>query len=105
MQRLQPQPSDHQKLTPLQAQVDVWGWAGTMHHDRHSELARQLLGCGKMIRVRVRIDEIPDAQTVPRGRREVAIKLPKLGVDQCCGAGFLAADDIGTAPTGGDCFE
>ncbi len=74
MQRLQPQPSDDQELTALQAQVDKWRWAGAMHHHRHTELARELLGCGEMIRVRVRVDEIPDAQTVPCGQRQVTVE-------------------------------
>jgi len=81
MERLQPQPSDNQELTALQAQVDEWGWARAMHHYRYAELARELLGCGEMIRMCVRIDEISDAQTVPRGQRGVAVDLAKLRVD------------------------
>src|SRR3989454_9013493 len=52
VQRVQPQPSDNQEITALQVQVDEWGWARAMHHHRHAELARELLGCGEMIRVR-----------------------------------------------------
>ena len=49
--------------------------------------------------------EIGTTATSAEAGASFRFSLPKLGVDQCCGAGFLAADDIGTAPTGGDCFE
>jgi len=81
MERLQPQPSDNQEFTALQAQVDEWGWARAMHYHGDTELARELLSCGEMIRMRVRIDEISDAQTIPCGQRGIAVDLAKLRVD------------------------
>jgi hypothetical protein len=50
-----------------------------MHHHRHPELAREQLGCGEMIGVR--IHKIRDVQTVPCGQRGVAVDLAKLRVD------------------------
>jgi hypothetical protein len=44
-----------------------------MHDHRHIEPARELLGCRKMIRVRMRIDQIPDAHAVLRSQCEVAV--------------------------------
>jgi hypothetical protein len=98
-------PSDDQQFTALQAKVDEWCCAGAMHHYRHSELTPELLGCREMIRVRVCVDEIPNAQTIPCGQREVAVNLAEFRVDQRRGAGILAADDIGPAAAGGHCFE
>jgi hypothetical protein len=56
-----PPMSGYEKFTALQAQVDEWSRARDVHYHRHCELASELLCCGEMIRVRVRIDEIPDA--------------------------------------------
>jgi hypothetical protein len=47
-----------------------------------------------MIRVRVGVDEISDAQTLPCGERDVAVDLAEFRVNQRRGAGLLAADDI-----------
>ena len=76
-----------------------------MHDHRHIELARELLSCREMIRVRMGIDEIPDAQTIPCGQRDVAVDLAELRVDQRRSTGLLAADDIGPAAAGCHCFE
>jgi len=52
-----------------------------MHHHRDAKLACELLSCGEMIRMRVRIDEISDAQAIARGQRGIAVDLAKLRVD------------------------
>src|ERR1700733_8877000 len=105
MQCLQPQLPDCEKFTALQAQVDERSWTRAVHHHRPSQLASKLPGRGKMIRVRVRIDEIPDAQTISCSQRNVPVDLAELGVDQRGGAGFLASDHIGPAAARRYCFE
>ena len=76
-----------------------------MHHHRHVELARELLGGREMIRVRMGVDEIVDAQTILGGERHVAVDLAEFRVDQRRGASVLAADQVGAAAAGGDSFE
>ncbi len=105
VQRLQTQPADDQQFPALQAQIDEGRRARAMHHHRHPELASELLGCGEMIRVRVRIDEIADAQAVTRGERDVAVDLAELRINQCRGASLLAANHVRPASAGGDRLE
>ena len=76
-----------------------------MHHHRHAELARELLGRREMIRVSVGVDEIVDPQTVACGQRDVAVDLTELRVDQGGGASLLAADQVGAAAAGGHGFK
>jgi hypothetical protein len=81
MKCLQPEPADRQEFAALQAQVDEWSGARAVHYHRHCELAGELLRRGEMIRMRVRIDEISDAQTVLCSQRDIAVDLAKLRVD------------------------
>ncbi len=105
VERLQPQPPDQQQFLALQAQVDKRRRAGAVHHHRYTELAPELLGCRKMIRVSVRVDEIADTQPIARGQREVTIDLAELRVDQHRGTGCLAVNQIGAAAARSHCFE
>jgi hypothetical protein len=76
-----------------------------MHDYRHPELARQLLGCRKMVGVCMGVDEIPDAQPIARGERDIAVNLTELRVDERGRAGRLAADDIRPTAARGHRFE
>ena len=105
MERLQPQPSDNQEFTALQAQVDEWGWTRAMHYHRDAKLARELLSCGEMIRMRMRIDEISDAQSALCSQSNVAVDLAKLRIDQHCGASLLATYEVRPAAADGHCFK
>ena len=76
-----------------------------MHYHRDCELAGELLGRREMIRMRVRVDEISDAQAVLCSQRNVAVDLAKLRIDQHCGASLLATDEVGAAAADGHCFK
>ena len=69
-----------------------------------ASLREQAIG-REMIGMRVRVDEVADAQAVACRQREVAVDLAHLGVDQRRGAARFAADEIGLATAGGDLFE
>jgi hypothetical protein len=65
-----------------------------MHHHRHVQLPRKLLGGGEMIRMSVGIDKIFDAESIVRSQCGVAIDLTQLRIDERRRAGFFAADEI-----------
>src|ERR1700734_546636 len=73
-----------------------------VHDDRRVELIRELPRRGEMISMRMRVDEITKAQTMTRRQCDVAVDLAELGINQRCGAGFLAADQVGAATPAGN---
>lgn len=68
-----------------------------MHHYRHLQLPRKLLGGGEMIRMSVGIDEILDTESIACSQRGVAVDLTQLRIDERRSAGFFAADEIRAA--------
>ena len=76
-----------------------------VHDDGHAEPQPELGVRREVVGVRVRVDEIMDAQPVAGRAREVTVDLPQLGIDQHCRAGVGAADEIRLAPARGDLLE
>ena len=99
------QRSQRDRLSVAQAHVDEWRRARVVHHDRRIETPRELAIGGEMIRVRMRIDEVADAQSMLRGERQVTIDLARFRIYQRSRAGLTTTDQIGPAPTRRDLFE
>ena len=67
VQHAQAQLADSQHLTIVQRQAHERRRAGPVHGDRQPQLLGQLLRGREMIRVRVGVDQVADAQTFTRG--------------------------------------
>jgi hypothetical protein len=99
IQHLQSQLPDRQHFAVVQTQIHERGRTRAVHHDRDTELSGELVCGGEVIGVGVGIDEIPDAQTVPRRQCEVGVNVADLGIDQRGNRRFIATHQIRlTAP-------
>ncbi len=105
MQHPQPQLSHGQHLAVVEAHVHERRRARAMHHHRYGEPSRELPRPGEVVGMRVRVDQVPDPQAVPRRERDVAVDLAQLRIDQRARAGVGAADEVGLAAAGGDLLE
>jgi hypothetical protein len=102
---LESQPSKRNRFAVTEAHVDKRRRAGVVHHHRHIETAGELTISGEMIRVRMCIDQIADAQAVLTGEREAAIDLAHFRIYQRGRARLSATYQIRPTPTGRDLFE
>ncbi len=105
VQRLQAQASHHQQLAVIEAQIDERRRAQAMHRDRNVESARKLLCGGEMVGVRVRVDDVVDAQSIPRRQGEIAVDETELRIDEHGSAALRAPEQIGLATPGAEMFE
>ena len=106
VQRLQPQLADDQHFAVVQPQVDKGRRAGAVHDHRHVQLARQLLGGREMVRMGMGVDQIADAQAIPRGQRADSGRSgSSSGSISAAAQDLLAADQIGAAAPGSHCFQ
>ena len=97
MHHLHAQATDEKHIAVVQAHVHEWRRTLAMHHDGYPKLPREL-ACGrKVVGVRVRINQVMNAQTVARRNAEVAIDLTDLRINHDCRARVAAAEQIGLA--------
>ena len=76
---MQPQLPEHHHLAVVDPHVHERRRTRAVHHDGHAELSRELAGRREMVGVRVRVDEVANAQAVARGEREVVVDLADSG--------------------------
>ena len=96
----EPQLSDGEHLAVVEREIDERRRAEPMHRDRHVEAMRELLRRREVIGVRMRIDQVMDAQALASRQREVAVDQADLGIDQRRGAAICAADEVRPAAAG-----
>ncbi len=101
----QPQTARDQRLPVVDPHVDVGRDARAVHDARYAEAVRELARCREVIRVRVRVDDVVDADTVSGEEGERAIDLRQLGIDHHPGAGVAARDQVRAAAAAADLFE
>jgi hypothetical protein len=105
VQYLQTMLADQQHLTVVQPQIHEWCRARAMHSNGYVEFPGKLLGSGKMVGVRMRINQVVDAQTVTRGQRDVAINQADFWIDERCCTTFGATNQVGLTSPGSETFE
>ena len=102
---LQTQAADMNHVAVIEAHVDERRGTFAMHHHGHAELLRQLPCPGKVVGVRVRIDQVTDAQPVARGEAKIAVNLARLRIDHYGRACLAAAEQIGLTTAGSNLLE
>jgi hypothetical protein len=99
MDRSQAQVTDPQHVAVLHAQIRKWRRAVAMHHDRDAERFAQLVRRREMVGVGMSVDDVSQSESVASDPAPVPVDQSYLRIDEDGGAGFLAADEIGLAPT------
>ena len=95
-----PQATRDERLPVVDPYIDVGRDARAVHDAGYAEPSRELARRREVIRVRVRVDDVVDADTGFADEGECAIDLRKLGIDHHPGTGFAARDHIRAAAAG-----
>ena len=95
-----PQAARDERLAVVDPHVDVGRDARAVHDARDAEPSRELARRREVIRVRVRVDDVVDADAGLADERERAIDLRQLGIDHHAGAGLAARDHVRAAAAG-----
>src|SRR5258708_39735010 len=86
-----------QDFSGVEAQVDEWRRARAVHRHGRIQVPGKLLSGRKMVRMRLGVDEVTDAQAVTRSQGGVAIDETTLRIDADGRAAIAAADPAGLA--------
>ncbi len=103
--RLQPHAADPKDFAVRQAKVGVRRGTETVHDDRGIQHFAQFAAGRKMIRVRMRVDQVADADARPRGQSDVMIDLLQGRIDQDRRMCFGTSQKVGLAAPRGNLLE
>ncbi len=97
--------SHRQHLTVIEREIDERRGARAVHDDGDIEPRGELLRRGEVIGVRVGVDQVVDAQSAARRRRQVTVDQADLRIDERAGAALGATDQVRLAAPGAELLE